>query len=69
LPAAALYKTFTNPASNYNIIMFVSCYQYAGTVEPTSPVSYYPPGMNLSYAVISNTSFTLTMNVKTKAYI
>jgi len=70
LPAIATYRAFPNPASNYNIISYVSCFVYAGTAEPTSPPpTYYPPGMNISAVVVSNTTFTLTMAVKTKAYI
>jgi len=67
LPSAATYKTFAQPASHYNIIWYICCLEYAGTTEPSGTV--YPPGMNVSYAINSNTTLTLAMAVKTDTYI
>lgn len=50
IPIAAL----PNPISNYRVLIFLTCYNYWGTIEPTGV--YYPPFINFTASVTSPTN-------------
>jgi hypothetical protein len=63
----ALYKTFTKAASNYNVIMYLTCLNYTAATENST--TKYPPMLNISYSITNNSTVVFTMDCGTKGTI